>query len=254
MKKIFLAVTTAALLTSAAQADFVRVEMGVGGWQSKPDNTNTATYATNGLVSGTYTTNAKSKSDMYAWMFIKHPIPIVPNVRLEYTSIEDKGSASGTFEDFNTPGAPSTIKMKQYDAILYYNLLDNLMWTTVDLGLDAKILDTTVEAQGVNIYGVGTGNYTKSKTIGVPLVYARARVQVPATGLGFEGDLKYVTYSGSTVTDARIKADYTFDLDVIKPGIEIGYRYQNFDLESSDKKTKVKLKYSGVYAGLMVRF
>jgi outer membrane protein len=86
------------------------------------------------------------------------------------------------------------------------------------------------------------------------MVYGRARVEIPATGFGIEADAKYITYDGSTVYDVRAKVDYTFDFDVVQPGIEIGYRAQKFDIKSDDDKTKMNMDFVGVYAGLMLRF
>ena len=256
MKKIVSMLSGFALLASVASADVWRVEGAIGAWQSQTGDANAMSYR-DYSGTGRYITNGEDKTDLYAWLLFKHPIPIVPNIRLEYASIEDKGIVEGNFEDFVTVGVntPGTISMKQYDIIPYYNLLDNLMWTTLDLGIDVKVLDTTVKAQGVNIKNIATiGNYEESKILPVPMGYARVRVEVPSTGLGIEGDVKYITYSGSTVSDIRVKADYTFDLAGVSPGVEVGYRMQNFDLKSDDEKTRIDLKYSGFYAGLMVRF
>ena len=53
----------------------------------------------------------------------------------------------------------------------------------------------------------------------------------------------------------RAKVDYTFDfVPVVQPAIEVGYRVQKFDVTSDDDKTKMDMEFSGVYAGLMLRF
>ena len=254
MKKIVSTLGALALTATIANADFIRIEGGVGGWVYSPDSANTMTYTDNSIT-GTYTTDGKGQTGAYAWALVKHPVPVIPNLRLEYVDVKEDGKVSGSFADFTAPAnSAASVNFKQYDIIPYYNILDNTFWITLDLGLDVKILDATVKAKGVNVNGIGTGDYTDSSIVPIPLGYARARVEVPATGFGVEGDVKYITYNGSTVSDIRIKADYTFDFAVVDPGIEIGYRMQNFDLKSDDDKTKTALKYSGVYVGLMVRF
>ena len=256
MKHLLHTAAAFALLGTTLQADFTRIEMGVGGWNQEPSGY--ISYTESNTIGGKYTTNGLDDTSTYAWMLIKHPIPILPNIRLEYTNIDDKGSVKGTFEHFDTRGnfQDATLSMKEYDIIPYYNILDNTMWTTLDLGIDLKVIDSTFEAKGVTLRGNSIPNttYTDSETIVVPMGYARVRVEIPATGFGLESDVKYITYDGSTVYDVRAKVDYTFDLSVIKPALELGYRVQKFDITSDDDKTKMDMDFSGVYAGLMLRF
>ena len=87
----------------------------------------------------------------------------------------------------------------------------------------------------------------------MPLGYVRARVQAPATNIGFEADVKYITYDDNTVSDIRVKVDYTLDMiPVIQPAIELGYRIQKFELEESG--FKIDTESTGVYLGVMLRF
>ncbi len=186
-------------------------------------------------------------------MLIKHPVPVLPNIRLEYVSLEDKGVASGEFKDFDIGAASTTLSydMKQYDIIPYYNILDNTAWITLDLGLDIKIIDASYTAAPAT----GFAGYRDSVIFPVPLLYARARVQIPSTDLGLEADIKYITTGDSTVYDARAKVDYTLKfVPVIQPALEVGYRVQKIDIDEDSIDAKLDIDFSGVYAGLMVRF
>ncbi|MFT7860862.1 MAG: TIGR04219 family outer membrane beta-barrel protein [Sulfurimonas sp.] len=253
MKKVISLLAIFLSLAVTASADFTRVEMGAGAWAQNPEGT--ISY-TDGALNGSYISDKTKKTSAYVWMLIKHPIPVVPNLRLEYASVEDKGSVDGEFKDFSASSVTTgSFKVDQYDVIPYYNLLDNTAWLTLDLGVDIKILDTTFKADGVNIYGVGTGNYEDSEMLAIPMGYARARVEIPATEIGLESDIKYITYQGSTLSDFRVKVDYTFDVSpVVQPAIEVGYRAQSYVIKTDDDKTKVDLQFSGVYGGLMLRF
>jgi len=262
MKKLLLALSCALAFATVSSADFGRVEMGAGMWNQTPSGklsySETANFGILGTASGTgtYTSEEKMKSQGYIWMLIKHPIPVVPNIRLEYTGIEDSGVVSGSFADFNTSGTTGSVSITQYDIIPYYNLLDNTAWTTIDIGLDFKIMETTYVADAVtdNVTGL-TYNYSDTVAVVIPLVYARARVEIPMTDIGLEVDAKYITYNDSTIYDVRAKIDYTLDfIPVIQPGLEIGYRAQKFDTVSDDKKTEFKMDFVGLYAGLMLRF
>ena len=258
MKKTLLKTALlASLAVSALNADTLRLEMGVGGWTEDP--TGYASYTdTTASAEGRYETDQLGGTSTYAWLLLKHPILIIPNIRLEYVNIDDTGSVTGKFEDFDAGSVyeKASISMKQYDIIPYYNLLDNTFWTTLDLGIDVKVVDSTFKAENVTLNtGVSDTTYEDQKTVAIPMAYGRLRIEIPSTNIGLESDAKYITYDGSTVYDFRAKVDYTFDISpVIQPGIEIGYRTQKFDLESDDKKKKMDMEFSGVYAGLMLRF
>ena len=259
MKKLLTALAGFVMFAMTVSADFGRVEMGAGVWDNKPSGALTYVEDNTG-VNGSYTSDEKSNSSAYVWLLIKHPIPILPNLRVEYTTLKDEGKASGSFEDFKIEDiASGAIDMTQYDAVLYYNILDNLAWTTLDLGIDVKFIDTKFDASGSLDLADGAGfvntSYSVSETLALPMIYARVRVEIPATNIGIEADGKYVTYEDSTVSDYRVKIDYTFDfVPVIQPAIEVGYRVQKFELSYNDDQTKLDLDFSGVYAGLMLRF
>jgi outer membrane protein len=251
MKTNLIALAAILFLSNTLSADMTRVEMGAGVWTQ--DTKGTMSYTDNGAT-GQYKSAEKDYSQAYAWMLIKHPIPILPNLRLEYVQLDDEGAVSGKFKDFELPvGVTSTLTydMKQYDVIPYYNILDNTAWTTLDIGLDLKVIDYSYTVGSVA--GLYDG-YNDSDVVVIPLLYVRTRLEIPATDFGIEADVKYVQYKDSKVYDVRAKIDYTLSfIPVIQPALEIGYRMQKIDIDDSDK-TLVNMEYSGVYAGLMVRF
>jgi len=238
------------MLATSAQADITRVEMGAGAWMQTPEGT--ITYSEGG-ANGVYTSNENDNTESYIWVLIKHPIPVLPNIRLEYVSLEDDGIVNGQFKDFDTLGVSTTMTydMRQYDIIPYYNILDNTAWITLDLGLDIKVIDISYD---VSPSAPFTG-YNGSETIALPLLYVRGRFEIPSTDIGLEADVKYVTIGDSTVYDVRAKVDYTlYFIPVVQPAIELGYRVQKIDIDESDADATVDLEFSGVYVGLMLRF
>jgi len=257
MKKILTSLVTAAVIATTASADFARVEMGAGTWSQSPTGYATRTDGSGSLsLDGTYTTAEDSSSEIYAWVLVKHPIPILPNVRLEYVSLSDAGLTNGKVNGFqSTSNMPTTLDTKQYDIIPYYNILDNTAWVTLDLGLDLKIVqsDTEIKNIGTGIPLAPTTSYSSSDITVIPLIYVRGRVEIPATNIGLESDVKAITDGTNTVYDIRAKVDYTLDfIPVVQPAIEVGYRVQQIKVDDGD--TQIDLNYSGVYAGLMLRF
>jgi outer membrane protein len=261
MKKTVVSIFLAAALATAASADMWRVEGGLGFWAADPSGTVTDNNVPGGDTLHTNDILGYDKENHgYIWLNIKHPIPVLPNLRLEHLNksysannhITDDITWNGESFGANTT-IDSTLKMDQTDVILYYNILDNTGWVTADLGLDIKIMDLAFDMVGDD----GSGNRSEtheSETVPLPLLYGRLRSDIPGTELGIEGDLKYLKISDSKVFDARIKVDYSFDLEVVKPAIEVGYRVQEIIVDESSADVKTDIKFSGFYAGVMVRF
>ena len=256
MNKLLSIAAISALLATAANADFLRVEGAVGAWQSDPSGTvqysNAASFDVVENAGLTKTTNT------YAWVYLKHPIPVLPNLRLEYadphfsdTTRLELSYGGKTF----VAGASNALSLKQYDAVLYYNILDNTFWTTLDLGLDVKHI-----AGNYNITGSAGGTTAavdQDFSITVPLAYLRGRVQIPVTNIGIEAIARAVSYSSNRLVDLQVKLDYTMDfVPLVQPGLEIGYRYQQLKLDggSIDIDANLDTTFKGLYGGLMVRF
>ena len=250
MKKILATMAASTLLSVALNADMIKVEIGAGAWAQTPSGT--ANYDKGLGVTGTNTFDETKDTSAYVWILIKHPIPVVPNIRLEYMSIHATGTATGTWNGQTIPtSAKSVLDVKEYDIIPYYNILDNTFWTTLDIGIDIKVVDADYKVNPVPLFS----GYEDSATIPLPLIYLRTRVEIPATNIGIEADGKYITTGSSTVYDARIKVDYTFDVSpVVQPGIEIGYRTHKIKIDENDEEVKTDMDFSGFFAGLMLRF
>jgi len=253
MKKLLSIAAMTALITTTANADLMRIEGAVGVWQTSP--TGTISYKQNSFD---VVDNAKlqDSTNMYAWVYLKHPIPIVPNVRLEYVNPTFDGTVGSIDWDGETyASVDNTLTLTQYDAVLYYNILDNTFWTTIDLGLDIKYID------GDYSLGASAGGQTApvnaSFDLVMPLAYARGRIEIPVTNIGVEVLARGMSYSDNTVVDAEIKIDHTMDfVPVVQPGIELGYRYQQVKLDASSIGVKANFDttFSGIYGGIMVRF
>lgn len=252
MKKIIITILFTLSMSSQLMADFMRLEAGAGVWMNTANGEKT--YSQDGAT-GTDKSLEKENTNPYIWALIKHPIPIIPNLRLEYVDVSTSGVANGVFENFVAADSSTQLDMTQYDIIPYYNILDNTAWVTLDLGIDFKTVEVDYRADDIELTGsISTGTYQDSATVLLPLLYVRTRVEIPATNIGLEADVKYISYSGDTVYDIRAKIDYTLDFLVLEPAIEVGYRTQKYDIDDKDIDGKIFLEFSGLYAGAMIRF
>jgi len=224
MKLKTAAALAATLFSLNASADFLRAEAGIGVFNAEPGGTfdpKNGSPAINLKDAGIGT-----ESDLYLWAYVKHPVPIIPNVRLEYLNLTHNPSGSSSFN------------VSELDGILYYNLLDDTFFVTFDIGLDVKYVTS------------GSKGFDDSETLA--LLYTRARIE-PTDSLGFEALLKVTNYQDNQGYDFRIKADYTLDfIPVVQPGLEIGYRIHKIQYAIGDYINKGE--YTGVYGGLMLRF
>jgi len=250
MKKTVLCALLA--LSSTASADFLRVEGGIGAWESQLSGTmnykGDPVFDVDALDYNTETSN-------YFWVLVKHPVPMVPNVRFEYTELSYSGSMKQgiTWEGSSYgAGSSSALELTQYDAIFYYNMLDNTFWATLDLGLDFKYIQSSMQ---LNEEG-GVLSYSESGSTALPMLYGRVRAEIPGTEFGLEADMKYISSGDTSAYDMRIKADYQFDLEPLELGLEVGYRTIKFDVESGDLEfdANADIEMDGLFIGGVVRF
>lgn len=258
MSKVLSGLLLAGLLGASAQADILRVEMGAGVWQ----NEFSGTVTSKDLVGTGYDTfdtdllDYDKESKGYVWLNIKHPVPILPNLRLEYAAVDYAGKSTQdiVYKGVTyTANATTDLTLDQIDVIMYYNLLDNTAWTTLDLGLDIKVLQAEFNAAQAD----GTNAVQEKETLPLPMAYGRLRFEIPGADIGLEGNAKYTAYKESKVMDYAIKADYTLvDVLPVDVGLEVGYRFQQIDLDGTDFDidTSMDVEIDGVFAGATIKF
>ncbi len=252
MKFFLTTLTCIAILTSTANADFVKVETGAGAWMQTPSGE--ITY-TDGGATGRDTSLEEDETQGYVWLLVKHPVPIIPNLKLEYVGVKSNGVVSGEFKNFEISAGDTTttsLEITEYDIIPYYNIFDNTFWLTIDLGIDIKVMDISYSVDALPI-SLPNG-YSETTSFILPLMYVRSRVEIPFTEIGFEADVKYFSYNSNTMYDVRAKVDYTFDsFMIIQPALEVGYRVQKIQTDEA-QDAKIDIEFAGVYVGMMLRF
>lgn len=247
MKKLTLLVALAATTAPLVHADtLLGVYAGFGSWDSSYDGKAGEPSITLKDL------GVKDHKNSYYYIALEHPIPVLPNIRLEHTDISSKQTAdiSKTFTiDGTTFTANDTIAsefdLTHTDATLYYELLDN--WINLDLGLTARKFDGFVYAK--------SAAENKSKKVKVdqtlPMLYGKAQFDLPFSGLsvGLEGN--YISYQGDKITDYSAKISYLFD-SVLDVGVEAGYRKFSLTVDEDDLQARVNLK--GPYIAAIAHF
>lgn len=243
MKKIVLSTTVALMMSTSLSADFLGAEAGVALWNTKVDGNirkgGTAIDFQKDLGYG----NSQTNNFFYA--SFDHPIPLLPNIKVQQTNFSDegKGSLNKTFAGVTFGGnVTSELTLKQTDIIPYWRILDN--WINFDIGLNIRNI-----AGNIKITGVGQ-KADEDFSVILPMAYAKARFDLPFSGLSVEADGSYIGFDGSSVTDIKGGVVYETPFGL---GATLGYRKQNITLDDIDS-TYGDINAKGIYGGVFYHF
>lgn len=185
----------------------------------------------------------------FFWVDIEHPLPIIPNIKLQKTNFEDSsvGTITKNFtfagESFTTSSeVTSSLEMYQNEIIPYWDILDN--WVHLDVGLNIKQITGNIkmDATGVSV--------DKDFDVILPTIYAKTRFDLPFTGLSAEGDISAVKYQENEFIDYKIGLRYETEWGL---GANAGYRSQSITLDDIDDITGT-IKMDGFFVGMFYHF
>lgn len=234
------------LLASAtsAHADFIGVFAGIGGWRAD--------------FSGDVVSNVNVENELgiaddlsnYAYFAFEHPVPLLPNIRVERTNVSDTGTGTltGSFEfageDFTVGEmVEADIDLTSTDLTLYYELLDTGM--DLDVGLTARVFQGDVIID----------NASRSVTGGLPMLYARAKFGLPFSGFYLGADINTLSYRDSELTDLSFTVGWEIENFILPEfGIEGGYRRMTLELDPDEFDVGVDVDLDGVFVNLTAHF
>lgn len=184
------------------------------------------------------------------YVAVEHGVPVIPNFRVNHAEISGTGrnllTRTITFngEVFTlAQDVASEVAMTQTDAVLYYEVLDNVV--SLDVGLAGRWVDGEVEVSsstevaGADFKGV------------LPMLYARARVDLPFTGLWAGAEAMGLAYDDHQLLDANAQVGWESPLGL---GAELGWRTMHLELDSIDEIDSADIDISGPYAALNFHF
>ena len=248
MKKI---VASMALLGTVIMADTIGGELNIGYYEHTPSGT--MQYQGNSIdLQNDF--KWKKESDVFAKLYIEHPIPVLPNIKLGYSSFGHTGSGvlsnNITFAN-QTYALNSQVDTKfdldMYDITFYYEVVDSGF--DLDLGLNVKYIDGSISAVGTDATSA-TLNESTSFNVPVPMLYAKARVPIPSTDISLQAEGNYISYSGNQFYDFEAGVRYTFAVGL---GLEGGYKSMKLKLDNVDD-LNLDSTFSGAYAKLVWDF
>lgn len=152
-------------------------------------------------------------------------------------------AGAGTWQQEFSGDVASEIELTQSDAVLYYELLDNVV--SLDLGIAARWIDGEIEVASESAVA-------QAEFEGVlPLLYARGRVDLPLTGLWVGAEAMGLAFDGHSLIDASVQVGWTSPVGL---GAELGWRTLRLGLDSVDDIDNAEIDMSGPYAAVNFYF
>jgi len=273
MKKISLALCLAGLV-SFASADFLSVSAGIGEWSQDVDGYvklgDTKNYFDNKAAetdgnNKTGNFGLKTKTNPYVWVKFIHPIPLIPNIKAQYTKYDSTGHsnyiAGGAkiFGDVNIPfaltNADTTQTINSYDLTFFYEMKPVVADIEAGFGLD--IWQGKTKINGVSsVSGIGIGKkqtwVDNSWSVILPYLYAHVET-MHLFGFSVLANVKYAKMGDNHHYDYTGALKYTIDiLGPVNPFIKVGYRYK--DAQGKDGDNITQIKYKGIFAEIGAKF
>ena len=188
------------------------------------------------------------EQDLFLKAYLEHPFPLLPNVKLGYTTLSHEGTSNvegftwGDVVNFTGP-IDSSLSLDMTDVTLYYEVLDN--WVEVDAGITARYISGDM---GVSTSG---DNDVADFSIWAPMLYGKARFNFPVTDLSVQLEANAISYWDMTAYDYELSARYTLMMGI---GIEAGYKSLHLDSDDLVDGFHADIDFSGPYAAAIWDF
>ncbi len=225
-------------LTSLAHADVIglRISGGIWSYEATGDIRDSASVTDNFNLKDDF--GMKDDEVFSGFIYIEHPVPVIPNIRIGTTSLDLSGNGSitggKTWNGVTFPDPSdviSSVDLSHNEIGLYYEIVDTVF--DFDLGINVKLFDGTVSISD------GLGNDASSSfSETIPMLYGSVGVPLPA-GFSIGGDISYISYNGDSFSDyfVNVRWDSSFLL-----GVEVGYRSFIIDYTDGNKIVDVAIK------------
>lgn len=228
----------AMVLPATASASILGLGASIGYW----DSSLSGRAVNDGAVDVDRDLNLSNSGRTDFSAFLEHPVPLLPNLRLSYLSIDQAGNGVVP-AGFDGIPAGSTVRseleLKQLDLTLYYEALDN--WVNLDLGLTVRDLDGDLTMQS------GGGLSETSVDATLPMLYLAARFDLPFSGVSVGADANAIAFDGDSVYDFNVFGQYRFSGAYVRAG----YRQMTIDYEDDGDRLDIELGGPFVSAGFM---
>lgn len=181
----------------------------------------------------------------------EHPVPVLPNVRLRHSRLDDDSRSTVTTTrsfgpvDFTAnEDVRSSYDLKMTDATFYYSPVNN--WIAVDLGITARRLNFDVLLESRD-----TGERERAGgSIWLPMGHLGGRVDLPLTGVYAAAEVNAISTGDESMRDARASIGWEMTSNF---GVALGYRELSVEFDDVDDLS-ANVDVGGPFATATVRF
>ena len=232
------------LTLSQTYADTLGGEVSLGFFNHQPNGNASYKGSTTDMED---TLGFNEEQDIFLKAYFEHPLPVIPNVKLGYTTLSHEGSSSVvnfTWGDTTYNGTiDSSLSLDMADVTLYYEFLDN--WAEVDAGLTLRYISGNMD--------VHSNQHSDAADFSawVPMLYGKVRFNLPVTDLSFQLEANAISYWDITAYDYELSARYTLAMGL---GLEAGYKAFHLDSDDLLNGFNADMDFSGPYAAILWDF
>lgn len=194
----------------------------------------------------------KDNSNNFIYAAVEHPIPLLPNIRVSQYNLEQSGEAvvtrSFTLDDVTFEANANTVSeldASHTDITLYYEVLDN--WLNLDLGITVRAFDGYAQVTSTPEGAVNPLIERVDLDQSIPMLYSRARIDLPFSGFYAGGALNYIGSGDNNIRDVEAYLGYEFDLPALDLGFRLGLKEMSLETQDNDE-LNADIKIDGVYA------
>jgi outer membrane protein len=251
MKKVLLIL---GVISSTMFADMLKIQAGGG---SLYNTNNKGEYSYNGTINSidSVTMENSVNKNYYLYADIRHPVPFIPNARIEYYDITNKGTTTvGTTFD-NTSfidGSLNQFKYRSIESIGYYRL--PIPGVDIDLGGGLNTLEGSISLND-NINN-SIKNYKKD----IPFIYGNVHLDIPLSNIGLEANVKYNKNVDTKINFLESVAKFTYTLNSFnviaakyKIALEAGVKYTDNKFITTDN-VNLHYKDTNAFGGINILF
>jgi outer membrane protein len=232
-------------LSGHSQAADLSFSLGAYSWKTEASGGITGDSVIGPLDLSLSTFDQEPEYNNVFFATLEHPVPVLPNVKLAYTTLESYGTNGVYIYPGFSPIEISNglIDLSHTDITGYYKVLDNII--ELDIGLTVRVFDGSFELRSPLLSSNSGRSEIQSE---LALLYAKTAVNLPL-GFQLEAELNAGDDGKQSGTDYSVLAKYRSPIGL---GLAAGYRSFNADLESKSTNNLFSKIYTDVtYKGPM---
>jgi outer membrane protein len=219
MKKVLMYVLL--LSSSSLLADVLGFSVGAQYWNYDVEGKVRSPIVDNNQVD----INFKNNNNFNPYIAFEHPVPFLPNFKIQQNSVEGSGLiavSDPSFQNGEEVMVRGDANFSHVDLMLYYEILDN--WINLDFGISAKYFDGYQRFK----YQTVIDDEIDFDHL-IPMVYLTGQFDLPLTGLSAAAQVKALSFDSNKVTDIELLLRYQFKSGF---GIDLGHRTLDVDLKN----------------------